>query len=388
MANALTQNQLYTVLNSIAAQATGSASLTATDTSSFVTVADTTLKSGYDNVISAISQVLSRTIFSIRPYERKFKELETDQITFGNHVRKLSIVDKDWEEDNRQNLTDGQSVDEWVINKPDILQTNFYGQEVYARHYTLFKDQLDVAFSSEAEFSRFVSMVVQNCSDIIEQAHESLSRMTVVNAIGGILALNNTPQIVHLLSEYNTLTGLSLDGETVYRPDNFKAFIQWAYSRMAAVSELMTERSQIFHNNITNKAISRHTPKSMQSAYIYAPSKYMVDSMVYANTFNDQYLKGVNAEIVNFWQSIETPDSINAEVSYTAANGTVATSTETEDNIFALIADKEMMGMTTINQWSKATGLNANGGYSNVWFHFTDRYYVDNTENACLFLLD
>ena len=66
MANSLTQNQLYTVLNSIAAQATGNAGLTATDTSSFVTVADVTLKSGYDNVISAISQVLSRTIFSNR----------------------------------------------------------------------------------------------------------------------------------------------------------------------------------------------------------------------------------------------------------------------------------------------------------------------------------
>jgi hypothetical protein len=388
MANSLTQNQLYTVLNSIAAQATGNAGLTATDTSSFVTVADVTLKSGYDNVISAISQVLSRTIFSNRPYTRKFRSLETDRITFGNHVRKLAIADKDWESDERLPLTEGQSIDMYKVSKPNILQTNFYGQEVYQRHYTLFKDQLDVAFSNETEFARFVAMVVQNCSDIIEQAHESLSRSTVVNAIAGIIALNNSSQIVHLLTEYNTLTGLSLDAQSVYEPDNFKAFIQWAYARMATVSDLLTERSEIFHNNISGKEIKRHTPKEMQRAYIYAPTRNMIDSMVYANTFNDRYLRGVEAESVSFWQSIKDPTKINVKCGYTDNTGVPATDTVTEDNIFALIFDREMMGMTVVNQWSAQTPFNAAGGYSNVYFHFTDRYYNDNFENAVLFLLD
>ena len=388
MANSLSQNQLYTVLNSIAAQATGNAGLTATDTSSFVTVADVTLKSGYDNVISAISQVLSRTIFSNRPYTRKFRSLETDRITFGNHVRKLAIADKDWESDERLPLTEGQSVDMYKVSKPNVLQTNFYGQEVYQRHYTLFKDQLDVAFSNETEFARFVAMVVQNCSDIIEQAHESLSRSTVVNAIAGIIALNNSNQIVHLLTEYNTLTGLSLDAQSVYEPDNFKAFIQWAYARMATVSDLLTERSEIFHNNISGKEIKRHTPKEMQRAYIYAPTRNMIDSMVYANTFNDRYLRGVEAESVSFWQSIKDPTKINVKCGYTDNTGVPATDTVTEDNIFALIFDREMMGMTVVNQWSAVTPFNAAGGYSSTFFHFTDRYYNDNFENAVLFLLD
>lgn len=388
MANSLTQNQLYTVLNSIAAQATGNAALTATDTSSFVTVADVTLKSGYDNVISSISQVLSRTIFSNRPYTRKFRSLETDRITFGNHVRKLAIADKDWESDERLPLTEGQSVDMFKVSKPSILQTNFYGQEVYQRHYTFFKDQLDVAFSNETEFARFVAMVVQNCSDIIEQAHESLSRSTVVNAIAGIIALNNSSQIVHLLTEYNNLTGVSLDAQSVYEPDNFKAFIQWAYARMATVSDLLTERSEIFHNNISGKEIKRHTPKEMQRAYIYAPTRNMIDSMVYANTFNDRYLRGVEAESVSFWQSIKDPTKINVKCGYTDNTGVPATETVTEDNIFALIFDREMMGMTVVNQWSAVTPFNAAGGYSNSYFHFSDRYYVDNFENACLFLLD
>lgn len=388
MPNSLTQTQIYTVLNSIAKQATGNSALVATDTSSFVTVGQEALLTGYDNVISAIFQVLSKTIFSIRPYERKFGRLEQDAIRFGNHVRKLNIIDKDWEQDDRLPLTDGQAVDQWVINKPEILQLNFYGQNVFQRHYTLFKDQLDVAFSSEAEFSRFITMVTSNCNDMIEQAHESLARMTVVNAIAGIIALNNPNQIVHLLTEYNTLTGLSLTAQTVYQPDNYKAFVQWAYALMASVCEMLTERSQIYHNNIAGKEISRHTPKSMQSAYIYAPNKYMMDAMVISNTFNEQYLPKVNAELVNYFQSIESPNEIDVTCSYMDATGAKATAAVQESNVFSLICDDEMMGYTPVNQWSKATDLNARGGYSNVFYHFTDRYYVDNSENAVLFLLD
>lgn len=388
MANALTKNQIYTIMNSIASQATGRTDLAATDTSSFVTVADITLKSGYDTVISAISQVLSRTIFDIRPYTRKFRELDTDSIRFGNHVRKLMICDKDWEADDREPLTDGSSVDPWKINKPVVQQVNFYGEEVLQRSYTLFKDQLDVAFQNENEFSQFITMVVQNCNDIIEQARENLSRYTVANAIGGIIALNQSEQIVHLLTEYNAATGLSLDAQSVYEPDNFKAFIQWAYARMASVSELMTERSIKFHNNISGKEVSRHTPKDMQNAYIYAPTKYQIDSMVYANTFNDRYLNGVNAEVVNFWQSIDTPDSINVKAGYTDATGQPASQTVTQDAIFALIFDREFMGRTSVNEWAQATPLNPRGGYSNWFFHTTERYYVDNFENSCLFLLD
>lgn len=389
MANSLTPNQIYTLLNSVAAQATGNSALVATDTSSFVTVADTTLKAGYDSVINAISVILNDTVFSIRPYWRKFKSLETDAMRFGNHVRKLNIADKDWETDDRFSLVEGQSVDPDIVSKPVILQTNYYGQEIYARHITYFKDQIDCAMRNETELGRFWDMVTQNTSDIIEQGHESLARMTVVNAIAGVLALNNTPQIVHLLTEYNTASGQSLTSTTVYEPDNFKAFIQWAYARMAAVSEMLTERSIVYHNNIVGKEISRHTPKEMQKAYIYAPTKFMIDAMVYANTFNEQYLKGIDAEVVNYWQSIDTPDSIAVTASYTGTDGEVKKSDLVEqDAIFAIIYDQEAMGYTTINQWSAPQAFNSRGGYQNVWYHWTDRYYVDNTENMVLFLLD
>lgn len=391
MANTLTIDQVSTVLNAIVAQATGNSAIAAADTKDFVTVAQTALLAGYDPLIGAISQVLSRTIFSVRPYTRKFKSLEADSITYGNHVRKLNIADKAAQNDGRLPLTDGVAVDQQQVSKPTILQTNFYGAQTYERQYTIFKDQLDTAFSSPEEFARFISMVVQNVSDMIEQDHEQFARMTVANYIGGVISGPNAAnQVVHLLTEYNTATGLSLTATTVLQPANYPGFIKWAFARIAALSALLTERSEIFHTNVTGKPIQRHTPESEQRVYLYAPSKFGIESRVLADTYHDNYLSMAQHEAVNFWQAIKTPDTINVKPTFMKADGTLQTPTNAvvQANVFGVIFDREAMGYTTVNQWSSPAPFNAKGGYTNVFFHFTDRHWNDFTENGIVLLMD
>lgn len=389
--NDLTFNQLSTVLNSIVQQATGKQAQQVTNTAEFVSVAQTALKTGYDPVLQAISQVLSRTIFSIRPYTRKFGGLMVSNQQFGNIVRKLNIADKDWENDSRFELTDGSSVDMYKVNKPTILQTNFYGANVFEKSLTIFKDQLDCAFSSPEEFGRFVSMTMTNASDMIEQAHENLARATLANFIGGKIS-GDTASVIHLLTEYNTITGLEtpLTAETVYQPANFKPFMQWVYSRVASLSAMMTERTQKFHINVTGKEISRHTPVNKQKVYLYAPARYQTETMVLADVYHDNFLRMADNETVNFWQSIDKPDEINVQPVYLQTDGTLKTdgSPVNKKGIFGVMFDEEAVGYTVVNQWSAPTPFNVKGGYSNIFWHFTDRYWNDFTENGVVLLLD
>lgn len=389
--NDLTFNQLSTVLNSIVQQATGKQAQQVTNTAEFVSVAQTALKTGYDPVLQAISQVLSRTIFSIRPYTRKFGGLMVSNQQFGNIVRKLNIADKDWENDSRFELTDGSAVDMYKVNKPAILQTNFYGANVFEKSLTIFKDQLDCAFSSPDEFGRFVSMTMTNASDMIEQAHENLARATLANFIGGKIS-GDTASVIHLLTEYNTITGLEtpLTAETVYQPANFKPFMQWVYSRVASLSAMMTERTQKFHINVTGKEISRHTPVNKQKVYLYAPARYQTETMVLADVYHDNFLRMADNETVNFWQSIDKPDEINVQPVYLQTDGTLKTdgSAVNKKGIFGVMFDEEAVGYTVVNQWSAPTPFNVKGGYSNIFWHFTDRYWNDFTENGIVLLLD
>lgn len=401
MANDLSFNQLSTVLTAITNQATGVKIIAPVDTSSFVTVAQTALKTGYDPLTTAISQVLSRTIFSVRPYERKFRGLNVSNQRYGNHVRKLLAIDKPFEDDDRLKLVDGESVDQYKVNKPKVLQTNFYGANQYQKSVTIYKDQLDCAFSSPDEFSSFISMVMQNASDMIEQAHEETARQTLCNLISAIIisesstagidaVSNGGKRSINLLKLYNTQNGTSLKMADVFKSENFEGFIKFVYATINTLANLMTERNTMFCSQLTDYTIIRHTPKSRMKFYLYTDFVNKINSQVFSSVFNPQFLKTVDFEEVNFWQNPLSPSQINNKPTLLRKDGSlVAASTSyTFSNVVGILFDEETAGYTTINEWSQPTPFNARGGYYNQFWHFTDRYWNDYTENAIVFYMD
>lgn len=375
------------ILNNIRKQVTGETAIAPANTAEFVSVATTLLQAGYDPVLNAITQMVSRTIFSIRPYNRKFAGIKMDNEQWGAIVRKLSIADKDFETDVRYELVDGQSVDMFKVNKPEILQTNFYGLNTFDKTITIFRDQLDNAFSGPNEFGRFMAMVTQNVSDMIEQCHESIARMTIANFIGGKVAAQNG--VIHLLTEYNTETGESLTATTVYAPENFGNFMKWMYARVATLTGLMTERSQEFQINVTGKAINRHTPYQDQKIYLYAPLLNGMNARVRAETFHADFIEYGDVEAVNYWQSIKTPMQINVEASYMDVDGSIKTAAAASiDKIAGVIFDREALGYTTIHRWSATSPFNIKGGYWNQNHVLDERWYNDFTEKGIVLMLD
>ena len=400
--NTLNFEQVSTVLTSIVQQATNQTVLTPTDTGSFVSVAQTALRADRDSVMNAISNILARTIFSIRPYSAKMTGLDMDTFRWGAMMRKLSIADSDWDDDEAydypvfydagQTPPDGEglSIDRWKIKKPNVLQTNFYGQSVYADHMTITEDQLETAFTGPEQLGSFLSLLMTNLSNRLEMSNEALRRGLVCNAIGAIYEENQSDRIVHLLSEYKTLTGnSSLTVNDIYDPANFAGFCKWAYSRIAEITDLFTANSTMFQTSITGKPILRHTPYEYQRVYLYSPFQRQVEARVLADTYHDNYLKYADVETIPFWQSIDTRNSVKVTPSYVDNTGTLVTSTaQTVDNVFGLIFDRDAMGMSILDRRVLSTPLNESGLYRNIWVHGKQRVVFDNTEKVCLLLLD
>lgn len=392
-ANVLTYNAIGTILNQIVTQATGKAQITPTSTSEFTAVAQTGLLAGYENLMGAISQVLSRTIISTRPYYRKFQGLEADNIRYGNHVRKINYVDREWEDGSRLPLTTGVTVDDQAPTLDDVLQTNFYGQNDYEIPWTLFSNQIDTAFSGPDELAAFVSGKLQNISDMREQKHESMARMILANLIAGVISINNAPQLVHLVTEYNTYSGYSpAKTLTEIRGDSaeYSKFVKWVYGRVAQVSSMLTERSIIYHQNVTGKEISRHTPYDMQNVYLLSSERFQMEASVLADVYHDNYLRMADTAILNFWQSIRTPDTINVTPAYMDVDGSLVTpqTAVNQANVFGVISDVEAAGYTIVNQRTTNAAYNGKGEFQNFWLKFTDRYWNDFTENAVVLLMD
>lgn len=398
MANDLTFNQLATILNAITAQATGTSALAVTDTSSFITAGQEALKAGYDTLGTAISQVLSKTIFSIRPYSAKFKGLEMTQQQYGNITRKLTAIDKPFKNNPGLDptvLVDGGTVDPWVIDKPLVQQMNWYGAETVQRQLTLWDYQLDQAFSGPDQLASFVSMMMQNMSDVLEQARENTKRMTLVNLIGAILGNYATNQNVKLVTAYNSYVGASPAltwADIKANNATYQHFMRFAYARIATVASMLTERSAKYHVSLTGKTIMRHSPYDRQRLYMLGQERYDMEAQVLADAFHDNYLQYADVETVNFWQSINTPDTINVTPSYLATAGANAGTIQkgsavNKAGIFAVLMDEEAAGIVQVQERSGSI-YNPRASYNNLFFTTVNRYFNDFTENAVVFTLD
>ena len=400
--NTLNFEQVSTVLTSIVKQATGQTVLTPTDTGSFVSVAQVALRADRDSVMNAISNVLGRTIFSIRPYSAKMTGLMMDTFRWGAMMRKLSIVDSDFADDPAFKWPalfdvsqvpptgNGQAIDPWTIKKPDVVQTNFYGASVYFDEMTIFEDQLETAFTGPEQLGSFLSLIMTNLSNRLEKSNEELRRGLVCNAIASLIDEANTDRVVHLLTEYNTATGQSYTSTSIYEPANFAPFMKWVYSRVAQITDLFTEMSTMYQTIIGGKNILRHTPYQDQRVYLYSPTRHDIDARVLADTFHDNYLRYADVETVNFWQNIKTPDSIDITPAYTSTAGVVYSpaSPVTQSNIFGLIFDRDALGMTLLDQRVLSTPLNTKGLYRNLHVHCRQRIVMDNSEKMVVLLLD
>ena len=395
MANTLTPRDVYSLMNSIVSQATGQTSISVVDTSTFVSVGETLLRTAAENTLNAISTVLADTIFSVRPYRGKLESLRVSQRRWGAQVRKIvnlytaSEASEDWNTDlNATQLADGNSVDMYKIQSPKALQLNFYGTAILQKHITLYRDQLALAFSSEQEFIRFIDSVMTEFNNEIELLNENKSRLTLINFMLGIHDMGLTE--IDLVQEYNT------DHLTTYTRDQLlttyvEDFMKYVAAKVKIYSELITDMSANNHAQITGyNPILRHTPKERQKMIMYNPIFIQAESEVYSGLFNPKYLDIGDFEGVNFWQSQDAPTSITGTPNILdTATGQSKTGTANIgiDYVLGILFDEEAVGVMPQFDYSSTTPFNSAGGYYNNFMHWRFNSYNDFTENAVLFVL-
>lgn len=385
--NQMQITDVYQILNNLHTQATGRAAIAPVNTSEFVSMATTTLAAGTDKVYNALMETIGRTVFAVRPYNRKFDITMTDE-EFGAIKRKISYADKPIQAASQAWMfTDGQSVDQYVINKADPVEMRYYGSAIYQDSITIYREQLKTAFTGPVQLGEFISGQMTHMSNKWEQWLEEQNRATVANFIGAKNAVNNG--IIHLLTEYNTLTGLSLTAQTVYQPDNLADFFRWVRARINTLSRMMSERSGLFQVSVQNKAVNRHTPAADQRIYLRADALDIIDAMVNTITYHDEPLAYADVRGVSYWQNINTPHQIQVTPSSVDANGAVTTEAQqTVSNIFGVMFDRDAAGSNRYYYDVANTPLNARGLYYNTWLNARLQYMNDLTEKGIVLLLD
>lgn len=395
--NSMSFKQSATLLNSVIAQMTGATTLTPTNEAEFVSVATTALSTGYDQLNKAVSQVLSRSIYSSRAYNPIYPSIERDSEVWGGIVRKVTILDLDFIDDAAFSLVDGQTgADPFLVNKQKAVQFNFYGGNVKELVVTTTEDQLRQAFSSSADFGSFMAAQAQVLLNQINQKIEAESRATVNNMITA--AINGGgDRVVHLLTEYKAATGnTTITAANYLSAAEFEPFAKWFYGRLNTLKRFMAERSGKFHQNINTyngvaltKPIMRHTPDQYMNVFMLSQFMDQVDSSALSGIYNEQLLQLGAFERVNFWQSIDAPDQIMATPNVLNVDGTCSATADPieESGIIGCLFDDEALGITVIDEGVRSIE-NPDGRYFNNFYNWTCRWYNDQTENFVALVLD
>lgn len=400
--NTLNVNQAATILAAALSQAqAGAAVATPLSTADFVTVQQTVNHIGYDQLNTALSQVLSRTIFSARPYNRKLRILEADSERWGAITRKVNYVDEALEADPAYTLTNGASIDMQEVKKPHVIESKFYGFNTFDYHQSIYKQQLQPALRGPEEWAGFLGGLMQHIQNLLEKTHEESARMCVANMIGATAQNGATSSNVQLVTEFNAWIGASyttfLD---VVQGGDFDIFVKFAFARIQTISKRMQERqTDLYHIPLPDPAqnplspplvkIPRATDVRDQRLIVFSPAMDQINTGILSNLYNTEYMRLLPYEEVSFWQNIQRPSEIDVTPSYMDATGTAEPSPTPQlvSDVFAVLYDKDAMGYTTFGESYEVAPYNVRGKYWNHFWSFQDRYWNDQSENVVVFTL-
>lgn len=397
--NSMTFKQSATLLNSVLEQMTGASSLAPVDESEFIAVGTTVLQAGYDQLNKAISQVLTRSIYSARAYSPIYPSIMRDSQVWGGIVRKVTVLDLDFIDDKAFAIADGDGTsdcDPFLVNKQKAVQFNFYGGNVKELVVTTTEDQLRQAFSSSADFGSFMAAQAQNLINQLNQKIEAESRLVVNNMILAA-CVEGGDRVLHVLTEYKDETGNTSITAANYLSDaEFEPFAKWFYGRINTLKGFMKERTAKYHANITtyngaalSKPIMRHTPDANLNIFMNADFMNQVDSSALSGIYNTQFLSIGGFERVNYWQSIDAPTTVQGIPNILDVDGTcyAPESAQTASGVIGCLFDDESLGITVIDEGVRSIE-NPRGRYFNNWYNWTARWYNDQSENFVVLVLD
>ena len=385
-------NQIYAIVNEVNAEAFGSTDIDVVDAQGLVSLGDAVLSStgNTEAFLNTLVQRIGKTIISFRQYRNKLADMVVDDFEFGAILQKIRVHLTDAATDPAYSLTDGQSVDPWTVNKPDVEQKLFVSRTPYMFPVTIARKQLKEAFLSDAAMGAFISAIFGQVRNSIEVSLENLGRVCINNMIGEFTPFtpgqgDDTPATtlnheVALCTLYNTARGYESTDAGYVTDENAlfdEAFLRFAVATMKSYSDNMTDMSTLYNDG----SIETFTPREDQRLKVLSSFERALETVVQYSAFNEELVRLNAFSTVNFWQSAQDPSYVMVERS---SDGVQVIKT----HIVGILYDRDALGMYKKDDDVLTTPVNAKGLYYNTFYHQMELWFNDTSENFVYFTLN
>ena len=377
----MTVNQIYGIVNSVAMQMYGDKAVQITDVAGLISLGDSIMSSATDkdNFLNTLVDRIGRTIISQRAYSVQVSGLINDAFTFGAIMQKIYIDPIQASQSQQWNLTQGGTVDQYIIAKPTVKQKLFKTRNTWAVTITIPDFQLSSAFTSATEMAAFIDAIFLSMRNSMEIYLEGMAEMCYANMIGERIVhtqLNNGHTVIDLLAMYNSLMQTALSTSAAMMNTEF---LKFASITINLFVKRMGKMSSIYNS----EGYKRFTPQDKMRVTMLADFTSAVTSYLQSNTYHDELVALPKYTEVAYWQGIGAGQS-GFDNTGTVAIRTSDGYTVMQQHVICMLSDEEAIGLTYDNRRSKSA-YNASGEYTNFFEKADMGYFNDLSENAVVF---
>lgn len=379
--------QIYDIVNGATQEILGESVLLKEDLSNVVDIGTEIFNaSSVDNYVKSLVNHIGRVVFVNRKYSGRAPSVLMDSWEYGSVLQKITMELPEATEDESWELVDQSSYDPNVFTKPKVSTKFFNKRTTFEIPMSITEMQVRESFSNPEQLNGFVSMIYNAIDKSMTVKTDALIMRTINNMIAetvyseyGAANINSksTVKAINLLYLYNQEYSKSLTAAKALKDPEFIRYaayiIGMTASRLGTISTLF---------NIGGK--DRFTPSDMLHIVMLADFKKSADVFLQSTTFNEEYTKLPNAEVVPYWQGSGTGYDFTdtGKVYVKTASG----HDETVTGVLTVMFDRDALGVTNFNR-RVTTNYNPKAEFYNNWYKADAGYFNDLNENFVVFFV-
>lgn len=375
-------SQIATILNNVFTEVTEGTGAITEDLSNIVDVGReitklSTFDDNFENYVGKLIDHIGRVVYMDRAYSSQAPKILKDGWEYGSILEKVRCDVPDFQENKEWELSEQTVFDVFGFSPADADAKFFNKKTTFQIKISITKKQLKSAFNSAADMNKFIAMIENRIAMKMTLATDALIMRTIVNLIAE--KISDSQGVINLLDVYKTATGDSTI--TAATALTNKDFLRVASKTIMTYKKLMTIPSALYNDG----TYVTFTPEANLKAVFAADFDLALKTSLYADTYNEEFVKLDGYSSVAYWQSPASGERllINAKP---ASKGGVGDAVE-QDGIVAVLFDERAAAVCNEDPDVRSI-YNPEGNFYNYWYSFDASYMNDTVENCVVFIVE
>ena len=324
---------------------------------------------------------VARNLFDSRAYRSETYGLMNDAREFGGVVQRVKVK-----------LYSASNSPIWTLqNGTDYFDGTYYGADIDSKIYTkdtIFQvknsipvEKFKQSFTSADGVMSLIATIEQQVDNTITMELNGLAKTTLQQMIATSVA---NGQVIHLLSDYNTLAGLTGDDALTVDTCLYNApFLRWCAMTIVRLRDFTQDMNKKYNDG----SIETFTPADDLRVTLLSEFARSIEFNMEADTFHNDIVSVGEYNTINFWQN--SSDDMLPTLGVTAEVKTNVGEADpvTVSGVVGTIFDRYTAGLTARLDKITAQYI-ANGDYTTYFHHIANSRFIDTRNTGIVLCLD